>query len=113
MFVIVVESISITPTNPEVVAGQSLSLTCTASITGRGTPNFYWNGQASHGSHLGVFHEGSANVFSNTVNIQRARQVNPLIHCTVSISDSNITSSVIIASNLEEHFINNILSLKD
>ncbi len=96
MFVIVVDSISITPTNPEVVAGQSLNLTCTASITGRGTLNFYWTGQASHGSHLGVFVEGRANTFSNTVHIQRVRQANPVIYCTVSIISSNITSSVII-----------------
>ncbi len=96
MFVIAVNSSSITPTNPEVVAGQSLSLTCNACIFGRGTPFFYWTGQASHGSYFGVFVEGSANKFSNTVHIQRVRQVNPVIHCTVSISDSNITSSVII-----------------
>ena len=96
VFVIAVNSSSITPTNPKVVAGQSLNLTCTATITGRGTPHFYWTGQASHGSHLGVFVEGRANTFSNTVHIQRVRQANPVIHCTVSISNSNMTSSVII-----------------
>ncbi len=96
MFVIVVDSISITPTNPQVVAGQSLNLTCTASITGRGTLNFYWTGQASHGSHLGLLVERRANKFYDTVHIQRVRQANPVIYCKASISNSNMTSSVII-----------------
>ncbi len=36
----VVSSVSISPINPEGVAGESLTLTCTATITGRGgTPS--------------------------------------------------------------------------
>ena len=44
-----VSSVSITPAAPSVAAGNSLSLTCSATITGRGTPSFMWTGPMSRG----------------------------------------------------------------
>ena len=54
-----VSSTSISPANPEVVAGESLTLTCTATITGRGTPSFTWTGQVCRSPQCGQIVQGN------------------------------------------------------
>ncbi len=94
MFVVISVSI-IYPMNPEVVAGESLTLTCTATITGRdGTPSFTWTGQVSRGPQQGQAVQGSTNTFTDRLRIERVSQHNPPVQCMASISSSTLTTSV-------------------
>ena len=70
--IIAVSSISITPFNSEVVAGESLALTCTATTTGGGgTPSFTWTGQVSRGPLQGQAVQGSPNTFTDMLALER------------------------------------------
>ncbi len=93
----VVSSISISPINPEVVAGEFLTLTCTATITGRGTPSFTWTGQVSRGPLQGQSVQGSTNTFTDMLRIERVSQHNPSVQCIASISSSTIMTSVTLS----------------
>ncbi len=94
----VVSSISISPINPEDVAGESLTLTCTATITGRGgTPSFTWTGQVSRGPLQGQIVQGSTNTFTDMLRIERVSQHNPSVQCMASISSSTLTTSVTLS----------------
>ncbi len=90
----VVRSVSISPINPEVVAGESLTLTCTATITGRGTPSFTWAGQVSHGPLQGQAVQGNTNTFTDMLRIERVSQHNASVQCMASISSSTLVTSV-------------------
>ncbi len=90
----IVCSISISPINPEVVAGESLTLTCTATITGRGTPSFTWTGQVSRGPQQGQAVQGSTNTFTDMLRIERVSQHNPSVQCMASINSSTLMTSV-------------------
>ncbi len=91
----VVSSISISPINPEVVAGESLTFTCTAIITGRGgTPSITWTGQVARGPLQGQAVQGSTNTFTDMLRIERVSQHNPSVQCMASISTSTLTTSV-------------------
>ena len=56
-----VSSVSITPAAPSVAAGNYLSVTCSATTIGRGTPSFMWTGQISHGPVAGQAMENENN----------------------------------------------------
>ncbi len=94
----VVSSVSISPINPEVVAGESLTLTCNATITGRGgTPSFTWTGQVSRSLQLGQAVQGSTNAFTDILRIERVSQNNPSVQCVASVSSSTHTTSVTLS----------------
>ncbi len=94
----VVRSVSISPINPEVVAGESLTLTCTATTTGRGTPLFTWTGQVSRGPLQGQIVQGSStNTFTDMLRIERVSQHNLSVQCMASISSSTLTTSVTLS----------------
>ncbi len=93
----VVSSVSLSPVNPEAVAGESLSLTCTATITGRGTPSFTWTGQVSRGPLQGQAVQGSTNTFTDMLRIERVSQHNPSVQCMASISSSTLMTSVTLS----------------
>ncbi len=105
----VVSSVSIYPINPEVVAGESLTLTCTATITGRGTPSFTWTGQVSRGPQQGQTFQGSTNTFTDMLRIERVSQHNPSVHCMASISSSTLTT--LITLSVSGNSIINVLIL--
>ena len=106
----VVCSISISPINPEVVAGESLTLTCTATITGRdGTPSFTWTGQVSRGPQQGQAVQGSTNTFTDMLRIERVSQHNPSVQCMASISSSTLMTSVTLS--VSGNFIINVYIL--
>ncbi len=91
-------SISITPFNSEVVAGESLALTCTATTTGGGgTPSFTWTGQVSRGPLQGQAVQGSPNTFTDMLALERVSQHNPSVQCMASISSSTLTTSVALS----------------
>ena len=77
------------------MAGESLTLTCSATTTGRGTPTFSWTGQASRGPQLGKTAYGSTNMFTDTLQIDRVIPINSTILCVASIN--NLTASTSIA----------------
>ncbi len=93
----VVRSVSISPINPEVVAGESLTLTCTATTTGRGTPSFTWTGQVSRGPESGQAVQGSTNTFTDMLRIERVSQHNPSVQCMASISSSTLATLVTLS----------------
>ncbi len=96
MFVVI--SISISPINPDVVAGESLTFTCTATITGRGgTPSFTWTGQVSRGPLQGQAVQGNTNTFTDMLRIERVSQHNPFVQCMASISSSTLMTSVTLS----------------
>ncbi len=91
---IAVDSVSIDPTTTEVVGGESLNLTCTATIIGRGIPSFRWTGQVFRGPQPGQAVQGNLNIiFSDTLAIEKVSQTNRVIYCEVSISNSNLHTS--------------------
>ena len=90
-----VSSINISPHDPKVVAGESLNLTCTATISGQGTPSFAWTGQMSHNQVLVQRVSGNWSIFTSTLTIEKVSQINPTVKCTVtSINNSTMMSSV-------------------
>ena len=94
----IVSSISISPINPEVVAGETLTLTCTATTTGiSGTPSFTWSGQVSRGPLQGQAVQGSTNTFTDMLRIERVSQHNPSVQCMASISSSTLMTSVTLS----------------
>ncbi len=94
----VVCSISISPINPKVVAGESLTLTCTATITGRGgTPLFTWTGQVSRGPLQSQAVQGSTNIFTDMLRIERVSQHNASVQFMASIGSSTLTTSVTLS----------------
>ncbi len=93
----IVSSVSLSPINPEVIAGESLTLTCTATITGRGTPSFTWTGQVSRGPLQGQAVQGSTNTFTDMLRIERVSQHNPSVQCMASISNSTLTTLVTLS----------------
>ena len=106
----VVSSISISPANSDVVAGESLTLTCTATITGRGgTPSFTWTGQVSRGPQQGQAVQGSASTFTDMLIIERVSQHNPSVQCMASISSSTLMTSVTLS--VSGNFIINVYIL--
>ncbi len=94
----VVSSVTISPINPDVVAGESLTLTCTATTTGRGgTPSFTWTGQVSRGPLQGQAVQGSTNTFTDMLRIERVSQRNPSVQCMASIGSSTLMTSVTLS----------------
>ncbi len=95
----VVSSISISPANPEVVAGESFTLTCTSTITGRSddTPSFTWTGQVARGPLQGQAVQGSTNTFTDMLRIERVSQHNPSVQCMASISSSILLTLVTLS----------------
>ena len=87
-------SVSITPGLPSVAAGNSLSLTCSATNTGRGTPSFMWTGQMSRGPIPGQAMENE-NIFTDMFNLGRVGVSNAGAYtCQVSLGTSSMSSTV-------------------
>ncbi len=94
----IVSFISISPINPEVVAGETLTLTCTATTTGiSGTPSFTWSGQVSRGPLQGQAVQGSTNTFTDMLRIERVSQHNPSVQCMASINNSTLMTTVTLS----------------
>ena len=89
-----VSSVSITPAAPSVSAGTSLSLICSATITGRGTPLFMWTGPISRGTVAGQAMENE-NIFTDMFNLGRVGVSNAGAYtCQVSLGTSSMSSTV-------------------
>ena len=91
-----VSSVSITPALPSVAAGTSLSLICSATITGRGTLSFMWTGPMSRGTIAGQAMEYE-NIFTELFNLGRVGVSNAGDYtCQVSLGTSSMSSTVTI-----------------
>ena len=87
-------SVSITPVSPSVAAGTSLSLTCSATTVGRGTPLFMWTGQMSRGPVAGQA-MNNENIFTDMFNLGRVGVSNAGNYtCQVTLGSFNISSTV-------------------
>ena len=90
-----VSSVSITPAAPSVAAGTSLSLTCSATTTGRGTPSFMWTGPMSHGPVPGQASTERKNIFTDVFDLGRVGKSNAGDYtCQVSLGSSSVSSTV-------------------
>ena len=90
-----VSYVIITPAAPIVAAGNSLSLTCSATITGRGTPSFMWTGQMSRGPVAG---QASMNIFTDMFDLGRVSETNAGDYtCQVSLGSSSLSSTVTLS----------------
>ncbi len=123
----IVTSTSITYDERNVVAGESLNLTCTANITGRGTPSFTWTGnitgrgtpsftwtgQVRRSPQLGQPVQGSMNVFTDSFIIDRVSQIISTVQCETSIGNSTLNASVTLsASGKCTYIVVNIIIIK-
>ena len=89
-----VSSLTITPASPSVAAGNSLSLTCSANTSGRGTPSFMWTGQMSRGPVPGQTMENE-NMFTDVFDLGRVGKSNAGDYtCQVSLGTSSMSSTV-------------------
>ncbi len=95
----IVTSTSITYDERNVVAGESLNLTCSANITGRGTPSFTWTGQVRSSPQLGQPVQGSMNVFTDSFIIDRVSQIISTVQCETSIGNSTLNASVTLSAS--------------
>ena len=90
-----VSSVTITPAAPSVAAGTSLSLTCSATTVGRGTPSFMWTGQMSRGPVAGQASMENENIFTDMFNLGRVGVSNTGDYtCQVSLGSSSLSSTV-------------------
>ena len=69
---VTISSVSITPTNPSGIAGDStITLACTVNLSGPGTPTINWSGPMSRGP---VSPEQVQASFTDTLQLERVRQ---------------------------------------
>ena len=90
-----VSSVSITPAAPSVAAGNSISFTCSATITGRGTPSFMWTGQMSRGPVPGQASTERKKIFTDMFHLGRVGVSNAGAYtCQVSLGTSSLSSTI-------------------
>ena len=89
---VTISSVSISPTNPSGVAGESTTLTCTVTLSGPGTPTINWSGPMSRGP---VSPEQVQASFTDTLQLVRVRQSYAGVYtCRASIGVYIMTDSV-------------------
>ena len=87
---------SITPTNPSGIAGVStITLTCTVTLSGPGTPTISWSGPISCGA---VTPQGVQTSFTDTCELVRVRQSYAGVYtCEASIGVSTMRDTVTVS----------------
>ena len=90
---VTISSVSITLTNPSSIAGEStVTLTCTVTLSGPGTPTINWSGPMSRGP---VSPEQLQASFTDTLQLVRVRQTYAGVYtCRASIGAITLTDSV-------------------
>ena len=88
----------VTSSNPIGTAGEySITLTCTASISGTSTPMFTWTGPVTRGPVTG---QGNGPTFTDTLILGRVREFHAGQYvCIVSIGESSRSGSTVLAVN--------------
>ena len=89
-----VSSVSITPAAPSVAASDSISFTCSATTTGRGTPTFMWTGPMSRGPVPGQAMENGS-ILTDVFNLGRVGISNAGAYtCQVTLGTSSLSSTI-------------------
>ena len=93
---LVISSVSITPTNPSGIAGEStINLTCTISLSELGTPSITWSGPMTKGPVTP--HEEQIS-FNDTFKLMRVRQSSAGVYtCMASIGASTMIDTVTVS----------------
>ena len=93
---LVISSVSITPTNPSGIAGEStITLTCTVSLSELGTPSITWSGPITKGP---VTPNGDQTSFTDTFKLMRVRQSYAGVYtCMASIGASTMIDTVTVS----------------
>ena len=87
---------SITPTNPSGIAGEStINITCTVTLSETGTPTISWSGPMSCDP---VILQGVQTSHSDTCEFVRVRQSHAGEYtCEASIGSSTVTATVTVS----------------
>ena len=93
MILVIVSSVSITPTNPSGIAGESnITLTCTVGLSGPGTPTISWSGPRSHSP---VIPQEGQISFTDSFELERVRESFAGEYtCEASVESSNMSDTV-------------------
>ena len=102
-FYFTVSSVYITSAEPNVTAGSFSSLTCLATITGRGTPSFMWTGQMSRPPVAGHVTMENDSIFTDMFDLGRVGESNAGDYtCQVSLGSSSsfLTFTLLVTGEL-------------
>ena len=95
LILVTVSSVSITPTNPSGVAGESTTLTCTVTLSGPGTPTISWSGPMTRGP---ITPEEVQTSFTDSFVLVRLRESYAGMYtCETSVEGSTMTDTVMVS----------------
>ena len=96
LFLVSIYSVSITPTNPSGIAGEStINLTCNVFLSGLGTPSITWSGPMTKGP---VTPHEDQTSFTDTFKLPRVRQSYTGVYtCMASIEASTMIDTVTVS----------------
>ena len=93
---VAITSVSITPTNPTGIAGDSnFTLTCTVNLSGPGTPNITWSGPILRGPVIPEVVQASYTVSTEVVRVSQSYA--GVYICQASIGASTMRDTVTVS----------------